>query len=249
MTINRTKLRTETYRLGAVRLYREDLEAIAKAVAEIGELEITADDFEGNSPFDFAELPEKLSKVQISAPKAYVEETETIPKAAVKVVLTRTTSTVIVTEPDTLTSGVRTRIQEICRARLRLPQRTPPTTPANVTNPDALQIMIIGITIPTAIIALATNIIMSITQQPLSKRNTLDPALQKYLTIGIMSLFAIAICWTTFYLLARRASAIIVNAYQADRPTWWQRNRDNVLVSAVSLLLGGIIGYYVNQIS
>jgi hypothetical protein len=40
MSVVRTKLVTETYDLGSLRLYREDLVSIATAVAEAGDLKI-----------------------------------------------------------------------------------------------------------------------------------------------------------------------------------------------------------------
>jgi hypothetical protein len=41
MTVRRTKLVTEHYDLGALRIYREDLVAIATAISELGTLKIT----------------------------------------------------------------------------------------------------------------------------------------------------------------------------------------------------------------
>jgi hypothetical protein len=50
MSVVRTKLVTETYDLGSLRLYREDLVSIATAVAEAGELTIVAGGLEATSP-------------------------------------------------------------------------------------------------------------------------------------------------------------------------------------------------------
>lgn len=70
MTARRIGSQAETTYLGHVRLYRDELEKIAAAVAEVGELTILCDDdWEPTDPADLSneELPELLSRVSIGA--------------------------------------------------------------------------------------------------------------------------------------------------------------------------------------
>ena len=71
MTVRRTNLTPERYDLGPIWLYREDLQAIADAVNEVGDLEITCasgnSTYEASESSDFEGLPEKLQDVTISS--------------------------------------------------------------------------------------------------------------------------------------------------------------------------------------
>ena len=99
MTVRRTKLDVEQYDLGSLRLYREDLRAIATAVAEAGDLSITCDGFEATSPGDFGDgLPETLKKVTIRA-----KNPDRL--AAVEIRLSDQEAVARLTEPDTLLAG------------------------------------------------------------------------------------------------------------------------------------------------
>ncbi|MCO6000138.1 hypothetical protein [Actinoallomurus rhizosphaericola] len=50
-----------------------------------------------------------------------------------------------------------------------------------------------------------------------------------------------------------RSSALLINDYRENRPTFWERTRDDWIVGAVwcvvGLVLGGVIGYWVNTIT
>src|SRR5690606_38515322 len=72
MAVERVKKRTETHELGQLKLYRDELEAIAQTLAEFGDLSIRVnDELTGTEPKDFArmrdELPERLEKVRLEA--------------------------------------------------------------------------------------------------------------------------------------------------------------------------------------
>lgn len=113
MTVRRTGLSTERQDLGPVRLYREDLRAIAAAVREVGDLKITCDDeYEASEPSDFDHLPERLVNVEISG-----ENTDA--KRSITVEFTQNTAYINLVEPDTHAFGVVVRIKNICDQKRR----------------------------------------------------------------------------------------------------------------------------------
>ena len=71
MTVRRTRQTPERYELGAMWLYREDLQSIAVAVNELGKLTIDcvsgSDTYEASEAADFEGLPENLDSVTISS--------------------------------------------------------------------------------------------------------------------------------------------------------------------------------------
>lgn len=42
---------------------------------------------------------------------------------------------------------------------------------------------------------------------------------------------------------------VIYTSTRAQSPTFWQRKRDDVWINAVSLAVGGVIGYFVNELT
>lgn len=179
MATRRVGLQIEDYELGHLRLYRDDLEKIAKAVAEIGELVIRCGDWEMTEPADFSdntELPDLLPELEI----------EGRGQSAIDVRLGPNTASVTLVEPDTLTEGILSRIRRIAGARRR---RLPLVSVRGAHGYPYFQV-----SIPTS-------------------------------------------------------SAVLINAYRADRPSFWQRTRDDWFIGTVMLLLGGVLGYIVNMIT
>ncbi|MER7506028.1 hypothetical protein AB0L05_41920 [Nonomuraea pusilla] len=242
MALRRTTLQIEVYSLGAIRLYREDLQAIAKAAAELGTLRIQADDFAGDDPDDFADLPEKITELRIAAEKADS-------RTKIVVELSSKNATVTVTEPDTLASGIRARMQEICHARLRPLRWRPSTIPTSGTTakkPMAADRWVatgaVGGATATTIMAAAA--VREGTQPPSTLASALDSA-----ALRMLPLLSIAIILALVALVLSKSGAILINAYQSDRPTFWQRKRDDIVIAFVSFWLGGLLGWFVNQIS
>ena len=64
--------------------------------------------------------------------------------------------------------------------------------------------------------------------------------------VGVLILGLTFIYWSKS---SNRHYTSLVNAYRKDRPTFWQRSRDDWIVGVVMLLLGGVLGYLVNQIT
>jgi hypothetical protein len=68
MAVERIRAVTETHQLGSCRLYREDLQAIAIAVAEAGDLAIFFGDLSASAPEDLADsqIPKTPERVEIT---------------------------------------------------------------------------------------------------------------------------------------------------------------------------------------
>jgi hypothetical protein len=97
MSIRRARQAVEVSSLGKIKLYREDLEAIARLAAEVGDLSITCDAFEATDADDFDQLAEKLHNVEITGSDG---------SHGVEVTLNRKAATVSLIEPNTHTLGV-----------------------------------------------------------------------------------------------------------------------------------------------
>jgi hypothetical protein len=201
MTLRRTQSRTETTHLGHLKLYRDDLIEIAKALAEVGTLAIECGDWVMDDSMDFEnpDLPERLPDVAM---------TGTDGKTAVSVKLGEGEASVHLIEPTTFTEGTLSRILRLTKPRRRIFSRIKFDTK---TGPRM-------VVFTTRMALLATRMVPF----PVS-------------VTGVLS------------------SAVLINAYRDERPTFWQRTRDDWIVAVVMLLLGamlgGVIGYWVNTIT
>lgn len=187
MTLRRTQSRAETTHLGHLKLYRDDLIEIAKALAEVGTLAIGCGDWVMDDPMDFEnpDLPERLPDVAM---------TGTNGKTAVGVKLGEGEASVHLIEPTTFTEGTLSRILRLTKPRRRI------VSPVKF-NTEAGPRMVLFATRATSVLS----------------------------------------------------SAVLINAYRDERPTFWQRTRDDWIIAVVMLLLGavlgGVIGYWVNTIT
>jgi hypothetical protein len=113
MTLRRAHSRVETTHLGHLRLYRDDLIEIAKALAEVGPLTIECEDWVMDDPMDLRnpDLPERLPDVAM---------TGTNGKTAVGVKLGEAEASVHLIEPTTFTEGTLSRIQRLTKPRRRI---------------------------------------------------------------------------------------------------------------------------------
>lgn len=113
MSWKQIRKRQETERLGPLRLYRDDLEAIAKTLDEFGDLEITVNgEVRCSDPGGFAELgnqlPERLESVVMEAAAG---------EAMVRVELGQGAKIEVI-EPGLAARGAQARIKEICVPRV-----------------------------------------------------------------------------------------------------------------------------------
>ncbi len=227
MPVRRTVAREEIYPLGALRLYREELEAIANAVAESSELLIESDDLEATSAGDFAQLPERPEKLVIRG-------TRIDPDRRVVVTLTPGSASVELAEPDTLSAGILARIQAICAPcrRLRLRQV--------IDRSDGLRALV-GVLGPFGIAFGVTGILVAES----SRHKTSILWIGNPLLIAVS--FAVGIVGVSYLLFPRPPLVIIINAPRAERPTYWQRTRDMWWVGIVTSLAGVIVGYLLGK--
>jgi hypothetical protein len=229
MTSNRLKLREEMYRLGALKLYRDDLEQIARAVAEVGHLRMTCGDWEMNDPADLsanADLPEVLPVLEMMAER---DESDT----TIRVSLSKLQAVVTLVEPDTLTEGVASRIMRLTSGKKRrfaaiMASKGVFWIPAGL--------MVIGL------------IFFIIWLQTLTGGIRASRGLMIGSGIAAAIAFIGAVLSPAVVYMAGPGS-ILINAYRSDRPSFWKRTRDDWTVGAAWALVGGVIGYLVNQIT
>jgi hypothetical protein len=228
MTVRRTGLSIERQDLGPVRLYREDLRAIAAAVREVGDLKITCDDeYEASEPADFDHLPERLVNVEISGEKDGGER-------SITVAFTQNTAYINLVEPDTHAFGVVVRIKNICDQKWRF---------SRILYRDKGRIFYLG-----GIISLIayTLIYIGFTN---NAKSTKPPWNGVWLNdiVPLLLLSVIPIGIGIRYLGIRRVA--IINAPRADRPGYWKRTGDMWVVGIITALLGAIIGYFLGKIT
>lgn len=117
MVIERAEDPVDTHKLGAGRVYRDDLEQIVKLLSEIG---LTRIEIQGANGFwvadtadDFShpDIPPRLERVTMTGRSASDGQ-------AVQVELSRRGSKIAITAPSTLTSGVHSGLTKILRPRL-----------------------------------------------------------------------------------------------------------------------------------
>lgn len=223
---------TETNHLGHVKLYRDELEQIIRSVAEIGEPIIEGPEFTATSEQDLADqaVPEKLEWLTITASRG---------KHQLRVTLNQATAVVEMIEPDTLLRGVLTAVAQVCQRSLR---RGRSMAPLGVVAPDVARRYQRSDRVTKGllvfVLALATTVI------------SLDLYLHAWMLSrdGLLMLVLIPVPLWILWAFRKHSSAVLINAYRAERPTFWQRKRDDLLINAVALVLGGVIGYFVNEL-
>lgn len=224
MTVRRTKLDVEQYDLGSLRLYREDLQAIAMAASEAGKLAITCDGFEATSPDDFGDaLPEKLSRVTIKAANPDRP-------SAVEIRLAPREATVLLTEPDTLLAGIVSRVRLICEPR----RRRMISALLRVGTGSAGLFVVTGVLLGSG----AGFVVAGTVAHP---TGGVKAAL--FVSVGVLAVLSIGFgIW-----FANRPWVEMINAPRADRPTYWQRTRDIWVVGVITALLGAVVGYLLGK--
>jgi hypothetical protein len=222
VTIRRTKLLPETYELGPLWLYQEDLQAIATAISELGPLNITctgdSETYEASDPSDFSELPENLSKVTISSKHS-------TGSSAATATFGESDADVKLVELDTHATGVLSRIQSICELRRRKEWQ-----------------FCRRFGVPLALTSLAAVIIVAniygyTEKSPAWHNQFLHNGLPWLLTAFIAAGIGMRV-------LARSSRKIVItNAVRASRPRYWERTRDTWVVGVITAVVGAVIGY------
>lgn len=211
MAIKLTKVREETTHLGHVTLYRDELEKIVQAVAEISEPSIVGPGFEASSHEDFSDnrIPEDIGSLSIAA------GTES---AGIRVELERHRAVIHSVEPTMLMRGVVSSIEaatEPCRRSFHRSQLAKVVLPLTIFLPVAALLILAGL--------LWTHLI-HIPMVP----SAVDGALLE--AAGLL----VAVVVTTVVVCGarktQRSSATIRNVYRVDRPNLWQRKREDVIL-------------------
>jgi hypothetical protein len=238
MTVRRTRLYRVQYDLGSLRLYREDLRAIATAAAEAGDLAITCDGLEATSPDDFGDaLPEKPRTMTISAGNR-----DTL--SAVEIRLSAREATVLLTEPDTLLAGIVYRVRLICE-----PRRRRLRSALRVGRRDSwARIVSAALGIVLAVLASVVAVLAAVQASVAPQPGHHATGLSADIIALIASLGAVVLAALSFTVWAgNRPWVEIINAPRADRPTYWQRTGDMWLVGVITALLGAIAGYLLGR--
>jgi hypothetical protein len=227
MSIRRPRVAPETYELGALRLYREDLKTIAIAVQELGSITITCETrdgtYEATEPGDFDEIPEKLTALEIAAHKADGEGT-------IMATFGGLSAHITLEEPDTLIEGIRSRIVLICT-----PLHRRVWSFCRNAGPVIAVVGVLGV----------VGITIGYANSEHSKvwngiwLNWIIPCFfEALIVIGIV-----------MRIFGRGRGLIIINAPRAERPGYWQRTGDMWLVGVATAILGAIIGFVLGKIS
>jgi hypothetical protein len=224
----RTRILQESHDLGCLRLYREDMRAIATAVAEAGELRMSCTDhggttYEATAPEDLDELPEDIGLVLSSARS---NNSDSSRSSEIEVRLGPNSATVELVEPDTLTTGILVRISNICKPRQRLMRSMLPKWGSYPW---------FGLFTPAVLV------IAGVTMGNLPDANAGKWEVANTIVAVIAGILVVAL--VSVGIFVRRPRVILINAPRASRPTYWDRTRDMWWVGIVTALLGVLIGY------
>ncbi|GII63277.1 hypothetical protein Skr01_33620 [Sphaerisporangium krabiense] len=230
MAVQRTGTRIEIHKLGNLRLFREDMEDIANALAELGDLEIICDNtYRADRGEDFSGLPERIESLQYVVAVDDVRSAVRDPRR-IEVELSRWTSYVRLVEPDVLCEGILSRIRTVVSR--------PSRRRININHRGLMAAHTI-FTLGLAAVTAAQGATWIIT-------NKISSGGINYL-IAPFGLW-VAVSLGLMFLLARgRGPRVSLrNYYRSDRPSFWRRTRDDWLVQiiggALFLVLGFILG-------
>lgn len=228
MSTRRIRSRVVSYRLGHIRLYRDDMEQIARVIEEVGKFKAFCDDWELTTSSDFrdATLPEALTGVEIIA-KSDDGSTR------IKVKLNSVAAVVVLIEPDTLTLGALGRIRQIAKQRQRFWR----------VGPGARWIAVGGALTFGALAAGSTAAFANMPLHQSTVTRTLTWSFTALVWVASVIFLIIPPPWRTC------SSAILVNADFVERPSFWRRTRDDWVIGVVMALVGGVLGYVVNALS
>jgi len=223
MAVRRTRLPTEKHDVGPVRLYREDLQAIASAVGELGVLKITCDSaedaWEASDSSEFCDFPIDLLEVTISSND---EDTS----AAVTATFNTTTSLIELTDPDIFSEGILSRIRTICGNRRR---------PLWYLRRRGSTLAFAGF--------LALIVLVPIEADSNLSNNYFFGTVFPVFVLSLIPI-GLAIRW-----LGSSRKAIITNAPRATKPSYWERTGDMWVVGVITAIVGAILGYMLGKFS
>ncbi|MFV2195465.1 hypothetical protein [Nocardiopsis sp. LOL_012] len=220
--------------MGYLNIYRDDLEALMRAMKDFGgdSVDATVNRIANlTEPEDFSELPpdvpEKLESVVIKAANKSSEVTLNLGEARYH---GEGACSIEIISPDQRSHGLRAQVEDICRPRRKRLAA------------EAREHVSVAIFVLFVVLAMGAFFL---------------PYPDMEYAVLIRGVGAIGIsfwpCLFIWKIASRHWKTSIINEYRAQRPTHWERHRityiSNAVSITVSLVLGGIIGYFVNQIS
>jgi hypothetical protein len=232
MTITKRKQKVDNLDLGPVQLYREDLEAIAAVISEIGPLKIEFDyDYEATEPDDLKDLPEVPEKVKIFAADKDGDPYDT-KRRSITVQIDKTTAQINLVEPDSAATGIATRIQGICNNRVK---------------PFRLLCHRVGLPMDVGgfVLIWIYATIYSVVTHGHAKPPWTDVTLNAVLPLVFIALvpLGLAAIWIG------RHPVRVINAPRAERPSYWHRTSDMWIIGIITALFGAIIGFILGRIT
>ena len=125
----------------------------------------------------------------------------------------------VIEEPNTLTEGIRTRIEKICQGRFF--DRVVAGRLINMSAFIALVLYAIF-----AIVGTATGVTWA--------ADVSIALVSGYILIG-------------FFVFRNQSEVLVINAYRADRPSFFRRTRDDWIVEIVVMFIGLLLGFLIGH--
>jgi hypothetical protein len=208
-------------------LYREELVEAARIIRdECGNVEIDFHDDRGTTgtaPEAFARFaatggPERLQRLTITGRRG---------TTSLQLLIGPTEARVLVEEPDNAARGAMQQIATVCNSH---------PMPVGYAVRRFLSALLLG----------GGAAFLSILFLRGSADNSND-----VVSDSIMTAFALLVSFAVgvrIWRLPVSLKTVLVNVPRSQRPTWWERHRKDVLLLLIGGVIGGVIGYFVNQI-
>lgn len=218
MSVRRTDTPTEYHRLGYTRLFRDDLEKIAILVAEVGQLSIVCDNLEATTASDFSNplMPERPKYISMEASNG---------EQRIRIEVGRGTGKLTIEEPNTLTEGIRTKIEGICDGGF---------IDHMIAGPNVNLWGIAGFVPVGCALALG-----------LSKAISLSTS-EFGMLIGTLVWVAAG---SFIFRFREKSDIVIINVNRADRPSFFRRTKDEWIVELSVMIIGLILGYLIGRLT
>jgi hypothetical protein len=228
MPIHSSRAERVRYSLGTPRLYREELEEIARILYQECEhnLYIEFRDERGRiagKPEDFAEYAQLDGTPEILKFLILVGQRG---RTTMYVSFSPSGADLVVENPDNSARGAAMQIREICRENRRL---MGPLARAGLLAASLAAVVLLSIA-------------ASVVQQYGEWRQEAVILWALVIVIGPGGVLLISLGKSQAGV--RTGACLLVNAPRSERPSWWERHRRD----ATALAIGGVIGYLVNQL-
>ncbi|CAM3745826.1 hypothetical protein [Nocardiopsis rhodophaea] len=234
MPLEHRRAPEEATDLGIPRLYREGLTQIATIVRDecAGDLAIDFHDnldTTGTAPGDFltfsaqSDAPELLNRLTLTGNRG---------DTTITVDFTPWEARATVSNPDNSARGAVTQIQDLCR---KSGSRTRP----RISWPRRGSVMF-----ATGLALIAFVVVANYHRVLSPPANPRPPVVALFAPLIVGVAAGVWEGWNH----GSRLAPILINAPRAERPTHWQKHQPTYIASTISLLVGGAIGYVVNQL-